>query len=213
MELPEKKFKSIVCTLDYPPQLKVIDKKGEIISFFIKELPHYTIVDDNKFQIYSADRKRSIIVTLEKYGYATQIFDTIEAFAQKIYEYSKNIMPIIEIGNFTRVGVRIFYEIELQEYGEYPPLKKYYDIPGINDERLNDLIHYQVSFEAQQQRIVITLGQNKRDNRILLIPDIHGILYKETSIEMLCDTIKRLYHDAHQKYEQFTAKGMINVER
>lgn len=203
MELSKFTLKNIVCTLDYEIQLRMIDKKGEIISLFAEELPHYTIVDLNQVKMESADKTWNIVVTPNRYGQVSQVFDNIESFTNQVHKCVERLMTVLDRDSFTRVGIRAFYELKLSEAGEFLPIKNYFDIPGIDDKRLADLIHYQVSFETQKQRTVITIGQNRRGSEIFLVPDIHGITFRNIPISSLCDTLKELYHSAHEKYKGF----------
>lgn len=196
-------LKNIACTLDYKPQPMVIDKKGELISLFSDELPNYTIEALDKVKMENADKTWGIVVTPHQCGQVSSIFNDIESFTNQVSEYVKRLMPIINRDSFIRVGIRAFYELKISDAGEFRPLQSHADIPGIDDERLANLIHYQVAFEAQKRRIVITLGQNKRGNDIFFTPDIHGIDFHEITISSLRDTLKELYHSAYDKYKEF----------
>jgi len=202
MELSPSTLKNIACTLDYKIQPTMMDKKGEIIAHFIEDLSSYEILSENRLKMEDTNKTWNIVVEPNRYGQVSKKFDNIENFSKQVYKYAEVLMNVLEIQSFTRIGVREFHEIKLSDDGEFRPLKNYFDIPGI-ETHLNGLIHYQVSLEIQKQRIVITLGQNKRENEIFLIPDINGMTFHEISISELCSTIKKLHNSAHEKYNDF----------
>lgn len=198
----------LACTLDFEPRPELMDKRATLAKLYMNGFPSWNLSDPLKLSMKSTDEIRIIIINFHQWGYALQADLNIELFVKEIIQYLNPFCEATKIQHFERVGLRIFYNLTLDEVDveppEFPSLTDYFDIPGMHDERISDLIHYQVSTQRSGKRSVLNLGQNRDGRQYFLRPDLNSHDYGKITAENIEATLLA----AHQRLIAWFQKYM-----
>ncbi len=173
----------LVCTFDFEPRPELMDMRATLAHLYMDEFPSWDLSNPLKLNIKSIDEIRIITINFHQWGYALQADWNVELFIKEVVQRLKPFCEFTKIQDFERIGLRIFYNLTLEDVNvekpEFPLLTNYFDIPGMQDESISDLIHYNVSMQREGKRDVITLGQHREGKQYCLRPDLNSHDYGE----------------------------------
>ena len=199
---------SVVSTVDFELKLSLMDQRFSIIEAFILDFPQYRFIElPPILNLRSVEGERAIAISVNRWEYTSRAFETIEDFASETETYLSSFGKITEINAFSKIGLRINYSYLLRDIEcvppEFPYLKAFLDIPGADDKRISDLIHYNVSVQREGKRRIFTIGQVREGETYFLRPTIEALEFGDISLNLVKEKLMNFYQLLQEDFEKF----------
>ncbi len=203
----------IICTVDFEQCLSLMDKRFELVEPYVERgFTQMIFPDPLVITVKTEDGLKEISIRMNQWGFVSRSCSLVEEFIEEAVNYLRLFSECSKIDKLNRVGLRIFYNYPLEEIEcsppEFPRLTDFFNIPGVEDERLADLIHYNVSTQREGRRDVLTLGQNREGRHYFLRPDLNSHDYGEFTIDEVAEVLTNAYKRLLDRF-----KGYLKGEK
>lgn len=199
----------LICTLDFERQIELMDKRGFFLKIYMDEFPIWDLSDPLALHMKSTSGNQTISINfnMAQWGYALQSDSNVDQFIIQTIKYMRSFCETVNIHQFNRVGLRILFNLKLEKIDvkppEFPRLADYFDFPGVQDIRLSDLIHYQVSTQSEGKRDVLIFGQSRESSQYFLRPDLNSHDYGDISAEHVESILRSAYRRLISRFQKY----------
>jgi len=210
MQLEIKHLQRAIFTVDYIPTPELFDIGGRLISSFIGELPQFELSFEPTTMSFIRMRSgnRNLHIGLTQFTYFEDRPETFDVFVNDAIGKTQKFLSSTNIATLARLGIRLIYRIPV-EVERFVPLSTWYDIPGMQDSRISrfELIDYQINLQEKDNRIIITLGQQREEDRFYRTINLHHQYFSETKGDGLKEIVPRFIDVLLDTYKGFEKEG------
>jgi len=202
----------IDCLVNFGFKPSIMDKRFQFVEEFAQEFPEISYTElPPMLSVRSAGGERSITIRADRWEYSSRSLESIEDFADQVIDYLRRFCEITQIKEFEGIGLRVNYNHLLESVQcsppEFPYLKDFFDIPGIEDERIADLIHYNVSVQRAGKRFALTLGQFREKEIYFLRPILELYEFHSLGLDNVKDKLIDFYRSLVKGFERYLKKN------
>lgn len=199
----------VICTVDFNPNFTLMDMRMRLAGVYAQEFSQMNFSDPLALRLKSLDGSKEISISINQWGYVLHLCASVEKFIPEAIDHLQKFCECSKVNTFNRIGLRIFYNFPLEDvnctHPEFPRLSNYFNIPGIEDEKIADIIHYNVSAQQGGKRDILTFGQNysKEENQYFLRPDLNSHDYGIITVDKVKTTLLAAYQRLISRFKKY----------